>query len=159
MTPIMLMQALQGFIEKETKDMKLITRVKRNSTEPAERQPNVYIGALPEPEGGEKLAPYILLKLLTGKHERNPGEDENKCMVRVIIVTYSEDPQERYIQLLNVVSRVQFRLLEETVIDGRFTLQSPVEMIVYEEDTGAYKIGEIMTTWELPVVQRKIDLF
>lgn len=159
MTPIMLMQALQGFVEKETEDMRLTTRVKRNGTEPAERKPNVYIGELPEPEGGEKLAPYILLKLLTGKHERNPGEDENKCMVRIIFVTYSEDPQERYIQLLNVISRVQFRLLEETVIDGRFTLQSPVEMIIYEDDTGAYKIGEIMTTWELPVVKRKVDLY
>lgn len=154
----MLIQALQGFIQKETKDLKMTSRVKRNSTEPAERQPEVYIGELPEPEGVEKAAPYILLKLLTGKHERNSGNDENKCMVRVIFVAYSEDPQECYIQLLNVIARVQYRLLEETVIDNRFTLQSPLEMVIYEDDTGAYKIGEMMTIWELPVVKRKIDL-
>jgi len=153
----MLMQTLQGFVEQITADMKLTSRVKRNSTEPAERPPKVFIGSLPEAEGEEKLAPYILLKLLTGKHERNPGSDENKSMVRIIFVVYSEDPQERYIQALNVISRVQFRLLEETVIDNRFILQSPLELIIYEEDTGPYKIGEIMTTWEMPIVKRKID--
>ena len=97
------------------------------------------------------------MKFLTGKHERNPGEDENKCMVRIICVAYSDNPQERYIQILNLLSRIEFRLLEETVIDNRFILQSPVEMIVYEEDTGSYKIGEMVTTWELPVISRKID--
>lgn len=77
MTPVMLMQALQGFIERETADLKMQARVKRNSGEKAERPPGVYIGELPEPEGTEKLAPYVLMKFLTGKHERNPGEDEN----------------------------------------------------------------------------------
>ena len=158
MTPIMLMQALQGFLKKETSGIIMTTRVKRNSTEPAERPPETYIGGLPEPEGNEKLAPYVLLKLLTGKHERNSGESENKCMVRIICVAYSEDPQDRYIQLLNLISKIEFRLLEQTVIDSRFSLQSPIEMIVYEEDTGPYKIGELMTTWELPTIKRKIEL-
>ncbi len=157
MTPIMLMQALQEFIKKETADLKMQARVKRNSGERAERPPGVYIGELPEPEGTEKLAPYVLVKFLTGKHERNPGEDENKCMARIICVAYSEDPQERYIQVLNLLSRIEFRLLEETVIDHRFSLQSPVEMIVYEDDTEPYKIGEMVTTWELPVIGRKIE--
>lgn len=157
MTPVMLMQALQGFIERETADLKMQARVKRNSGEKAERPPGVYIGELPEPEGTEKLAPYVLMKFLTGKHERNPGEDENKCMVRIVCVAYSEDPQERYIQVLNLLSRIEFRLLEETVIDSRFTLQSPLEMIVYEDDTEPYKIGEMVTTWELPAISRKIE--
>lgn len=157
MTPIMLMQALQRFIEKETSDMIMQARVKRNSKEEARRPPRIYIGELPEPDGTEKLVPYVLMKFLTGKHERNPGENENKCMVRIICVAYSEDPQEKYIQVLNLLSRIEARLLEETVIDNRFTLQSPLEVIVYEDDTGPYKIGEIMTTWELPVINRKIE--
>ena len=157
MTPIMLMQALQGFIEKETADLKMQARVKRNSGEKAERPPGVYIGELPEPEGTERLAPYVLMKFLTGKHERNTGEDENRCMVRIVCVAYSEDPQERYIQVLNLLSRMELRLLEETVIDSRFTLQSPLEMIVYEDDTGPYKIGEMVTTWELPAIGRTIE--
>ena len=157
MTPIMLMQALQGFIEKETAGLKMQARAKRNSGEKAERPPGVYIGELPEPDGTERLAPYVLMKFLTGKHERNPGADENKCMVRIICVAYSEDPQEGYVQVLNLLSHIEFRLLEETVIDNRFALQSPVEMIVYEDDTGPYKIGEMMTTWGLPTVSRKIE--
>ena len=52
---------------------------------------------------------------------------------------------------------MELRLLEETVIDSRFTLQSPLEMIVYEDDTGPYKIGEMVTTWELPAIGRKIE--
>lgn len=43
MTPIMLMQALQEFIKKETADLKMQARVKRNSGERAERPPGVYI--------------------------------------------------------------------------------------------------------------------
>ena len=67
MTAIDLLNALKAYTEDKVKDMRLITRVPENGTDPGERPPLVFIGNLPNKEQEKKAAPYILLKLLTKK--------------------------------------------------------------------------------------------
>ena len=85
MTPLDLLQSLKAYCEEKTGDMQLLARVPENGTESATRPPKVFIGNLPDKEAEKKEAPYILLKFLTGKNE----DEERKCMVRIICVTFS----------------------------------------------------------------------
>lgn len=152
MTPLDLLEALKGYCEEITKDMRLVARVPENSTQAAERPPAVFVGNLPNKESEKKAAPYILLKLLAGKDDN----EESICRVRIICVTFSEDKQENYIQCLNLVTRIKTKLLEDVVIDNRFSCQKPVEFIIYDDDLEVYQIGEIMTIWEMQQVKRDV---
>lgn len=152
MTPLELLEALKGYCEEITKNMRLIARVQKNGIQAAERAPAVFVGNLPDKESEKKAAPYILLKLLTGKDDN----EESICRVRIICVTFSEDKQENYIQCLNLVTRIKTKLLEDVVIDNHFSCQKPVEFIIYDDDLEVYQIGEIMTIWEMQKVKRDI---
>ena len=152
MTPLDLLVSLKGYCEEITKDMRLIARVPDNGTEAAEQPPKVFIGNLPNKESEKKAAPYILLKFLTKKTD----DEESICRVRIICVTYSEDKQENYIQCLNVLTRLERKLLEDVVVDNRYSCQKPIETIVYDDDLEVYQVGEIMTIWEMPKVERDV---
>jgi hypothetical protein len=153
MTTLDLLNSLQGYCEEITKDMRLVARVPENGTEPGERPPYVFVGNLPQKEQEKKAAPYILLKRLTKKTD----DEESTCSIRIICVTYSEDKQENYIQCLNLVERIEKRLLEDRVIDNRYSCQTPIESIIYDSNTEVYQVGELMTTWEMPQVQRNLS--
>ena len=132
MTAIDLLNALKAYTEDKVKDMRLITRVPENGTDPGERPPLVFIGNLPNKEQEKKAAPYILLKLLTKKVD----DEENVCRVRIICVTFSEDKNENYMQCLNLVTKI--------------------ETIIYDENMELYQVGELMTIWELPQIRRDV---
>lgn len=159
MTTLQLLEAFAGFVEEETKELRLKSRVERNSTDRAYIPPHVYKGKLPTPEGAQKLAPYILLKVLNSKDDETPKEgEESTCYIRLIVVTYEEDGQENYLQCLNVIEKIRQKLLEQRVIDNRYTLQLPLETLMYEDNTDPYQMGEMMSKWELPTIQRVVDL-
>ncbi len=152
MTPLDLLETLKAYCEGITKDMRLLARVPEDGVQAAERPPAVFVGNLPDKESEKKAVPYILLKLLTGKDD----SEESICRVRVICVTFSEDKQENYIQCLNLVTKVKTKLLEDVVIDSRFSCQKPLEFIIYDDDLEVYQIGEIMTVWEMQQAQRDV---
>lgn len=151
MTPLDLLESLKGYCEENTKDMRLVARVPENGKEAGERPPRVFIGNLPDKESEKKEAPYILLKLLTKK-----VDEESVCRVRIICVTFSEDKQENYIQCLNLLTRIETRLLEDVTITNRYSCQKPIETILYDDDLEVYQIGEMMTIWEMPKMERNI---
>lgn len=152
MTPLELLESLKAYCEEITKDMLLVARVPENGTEAGERPPKVFIGNLPDKESEKKAAPYILLKLLTKKTD----DEESVCRVRIICVTFSEDKQENYIQCLNLLTRIETKLLEDVVIDNRYSCQKPIESILYDDDLEVYQIGEMMTIWEMQKAERNV---
>lgn len=152
MTPLDLLESLKAYCEENTKDMLLVARVPENGKEAGERLPKVFIGNLPDKESEKKAAPYILLKLLSKKVD----DEENICRVRIICVTFSEDKQENYIQCLNLLTRIETKLLEDVVVDNRYSCQKPIESIMYDDDLEVYQIGEMMTIWELPKSERDV---
>lgn len=152
MTPLDLLTSLKSYCEGITKDMRLVARVPENGTEAGERPPKVFIGNLPDKEAEKKAAPYILLKLLTKKTD----EEGSVCRVRIICVTFSEDKQENYIQCLNVLTKIETKLLEDVVIDKRYSCQKPIETVIYDDDLEVYQVGEMMTVWEMTKPERDV---
>jgi hypothetical protein len=151
-TSLDLLESLKGYCEENTKDMRLIARVAENGSEAGERPPKVFIGNLPDKELEKRAAPYILLKLLTKKVD----DEENVCRVRIICVTFSEDKQENYIQCLNILTRIETKLLEDVVVGGRYSCQKPIESILYDDDLEVYQVGEVTTVWEMPKAERNV---
>lgn len=152
MTPLELLESLKAYCEEITKDMLLVARVPENGAEAGERPPKAFIGNLPDKETEKRAAPYILLKLLTKKTD----DEESVCRVRIICVTFSEDKQENYIQCLNLLTRIETKLLEDVVIDNRYSCQKPIESILYDDDLEVYQIGEMMTIWEMQKAERNV---
>ncbi len=155
MTHLDLLQSLKGYLEEKTANMQLRANVPKNGTEAAYRAPKVFIGNLPDKQSEKKYAPYILLKFLVGKDD----EEESTAKVRIIFVTFSEDKEENYMQCLSLGSRIRTGLLEDVVIAQRYSCQKPLEMVIYDDDLEVYQIGEIMSTWEMPKIERNIRAY
>jgi len=164
MTPIVLLDQLQAFIEACTGDIMLTTRPEKGGTlkgKPGTRAAGVYKMRLPErdvSEATEKRIPYIILQVLTGQDGHEAGQPEDSfCRVRIIVATYSEDGGEGANDVLNVVTRIRVALLKAGEVGEQFLLRYPLEYIVYPEDTNPYFFGELMSIWEMPTVRREVN--
>lgn len=107
------------------------------------------------------MIPYLLLQLITVTDSQRQGDErESLCKVRIVGATYSKDGQDGGLCILNLLSRVRQLLLKKTVIGGRFMLdlQSKLEMLIYPDDTQNYYLGEMMTTWIIPSVEREVQI-
>lgn len=158
MTPVFLLENLQKFIEAKTADIILPVRTRTGSNEQKERAAKVYKMGLPEKDDAQQQVPYILLKFLTGIDDKKAGEpEESSCKVRIIFAVYSEDGQDGPLALLNLILRVRSELEKAGNIGGgQFELEMPLEYIVYQDTTPPYYMGEIMTNWSMPTIQRDL---
>lgn len=157
MTAVILLDELKKFIGENTKDIILSVRTKPNSEEPNERSAEVHKMRLPDKDAETKRIPYILLQFLTGKDDQEEGQSpESECKVRIVVATYSEDGGEGAMDVLNLLTRIRIALLKIGVIGGQFLIKKPLEYIVYPDDTAPYYMGEMLTIWEIPEIEREV---
>lgn len=162
MTPIILLEELKKFIEQKTKDIILQVKVnsKSGSDEPKERAANIHKMKLPSKDAETKQIPYILLQFLTGKDTQEEGQySESECQIRIVVATYSEDGSEGALDVLNVLTRIRSSLLKEGVISKQFLIKKPLEYIVYPDDTAPYYLGEMITVWNIPSIEREVIIW
>lgn len=158
MTPIILLDDLQKFIEENTKDILLEVKVRTGPATEKERAAKVYKMGLPEKDDTTQQIPYILLKVLTGADDKADNEPkESGVKVRIVIATYSQDGEQGPMALLNLILRIRERLQKQHIIGGRFCLEYPFEYIVYQDTTPPYYLGEIMTNWSIPTIEREVQ--
>ena len=158
MTAINLLECLEAFVKEKTADIMLQVKVRnRNPEEVKERAADVYKMRLPKKEDQTEKVPYILLQLLTGKDDKEDGEpEESVCEIRIVVATYSEDGSEGALDVLNVILRIRSELKKAGVVGERFVLQNPLEYIVYPDSTQPYYLGEMVTNWSIPTIEREV---
>lgn len=158
MTAINLLECLEEFVKEKTADIKLQVRVRnRDPKEKKERAADVYKMRLPKKEDTTEKVPYILLQFLTGKDDKGEREpEESECKIRIVVATYSEDGGEGSLDVLNVILRIRSELKKAGVVGGRFVLHNPLEYIVYPDSTEPYYLGEMVTNWSIPTVEREV---
>lgn len=158
MTPLDLLDVLEDFVRRETKDMLLPVRVDRKSGKQKERAAEVYKMRLPNKTAQTERVPYLLLQYIKSTDTQEQGElPECECMVRIVAATYSEDESEGATCVLNLLNRIRLALLKDGVIGGRYMLKPPLEMIVYPDSTAPYYLGEMMTTWDIPTIESEVQ--
>lgn len=161
MTKVILLEQLKIFTEAVTRDLLLPAAQQKEDPEPPLPRPaDVYRTRLPDGRAAKKKAPYILHQIITGKDMHPPGERaEASAVVRSIFCVYHSDEQEGGLALLNLMERLRIALLEQVVVGKQFKLdlKAGLESLVYPEDTAPYYAGEMVSTWILPPVNRKIE--
>ena len=167
MTPIGLLERLKEFIEANTGDIILKVRPVKNRTLPSgrggagetERAAEVHLMRLPDKDAETQRIPYILLQYLTGRDAQEPkDEPDSVANVRIIVATYSENDGEGALDALNVTTRIRNALLGAGEVGRQFLLRSPLEYLVYPDDTQPYFFAEIMSIWEMPTIKREVNI-
>lgn len=160
MTIFRLLDDLKNFVAEQTKDMKLLCSVQKGDTEQIRRAPDVYKMRLPQSDSAKKLVPYIIIQFVNGVDEEKEGEQaEGSVFIRMIFAVYNDDEQEGALDLLNVMDRVRIALLENIKVGDCFKLDAKkgLESIVYPDDTAPYFAGELVGTFEMPPIHRKVS--
>ena len=155
-----LLDALKEFTETATKELILPVRVQKNNPEAMPRAAKVYKMRLPDSKSSKDKAPYILHQVITGKDVQPTGQPVDcRATIRSIFVVYCEDEQEGGLNLLNLMERLRIALLQQHIIGKKYelNLQEGVETLIYPDDTAPYFMGEMVTVWNLPPVQREVS--
>ena len=113
---------------------------------------------LPTKKAQTERVPYLLLQYIKSTDTQEQGQEpESECTVRIVAATYSEDESEGAMCVLNLLTRIRVALLKDGVVGGQFVLKSPLEMIVYPDSTAPYYLGEMMTTWTMPIIESEVQ--
>ena len=159
MTKVLLMEDLKRFTEKSVKDLLMPTKVQSAGEEPALRCAEVHLMRLPDSRSAHKKAPYILHQLITGIDQQQAGQlDTSGAKVRSIFCVYSDNEEEGGMMLLNLMERLRIALLRSRLIDDLYELdmEAGIETLCYPDDTAPYFVGEMVSTWKCPVVEREV---
>ena len=149
MTRTILLKRLRAFTEEVTADLIMPTRLQKGDTEQIFRPAKVYLMRLPDGTSATKKAPYVLHQVITGMDQQPQGQRvTSSAKVRSICCVYNDDEQEGGL------------MLRQVVIGGQFTLdlEAGLETLVYPDDTAPYFVGEMISTWKLPPVEREVNL-
>lgn len=159
MTRVQLVADLQKFCREAVKNMTLPVAVQKGDTKMQARAPEVYQMRVPHSDSAHKYVPYIIVQFIDSQHVQNEEKQPlYTAEVRFIFAVYSEDEQEGAIMLLNVMDRVQEKLLK-TVQIGSYSLlnvHQPLEALVYPDYTPPYYAGEMVGTFILPPIGREV---
>lgn len=159
MNRIYLLQELKAFSEAATGDILMPVSVQKGDTDQAERIAEVHLMRLPDSKSARKKAPYIIHQLITAKDQQNEGQrPEATAQVRSIFCVYHANEEEGALMLLNLVERLRIALLRQVVIGDRYELdlKTGLEALYYPDDTAPYFMGEMVSTWKLPAIQREV---
>ena len=156
---VKLMEELKVFTESATKELILPVRMQKGDENPSYRAAHVFLMRLPDSSAATKKAPYILHQLITAKDEQSGGQNAKAgAVIRSIFCVYSDDEQEGGMMLLNLMERLRIALLRTTIIGNRFQLDmdAGVECLIYPDDTAPYFVGEMVTNWSVPAIEREV---
>ena len=153
------LERLKEVTVEAVKDMILPTRIQKADEEQSYRAADVYLMRLPDSKSAFKKCPYILHQLITGKDIQEEGQRvASTVQVRTIFCVYSDDEQEGGLMLLGLAERLRIYLLKRVVIGERYMLDltQGAEILVYPDDTAPYFAAEMVTTWQIPAIEREV---
>lgn len=154
------LERLKEVTETAVKDLILPVRIQKANEEQTYRAPKVYKMRLPDSKSAEKKAPYIIHQIITGNDQQAEGEKiEALVQVRSIFCVYSDDEQEGGLMLLGLTERLRIYLLKHVVIGERYWLDlTPpgIEAVFYPDNSAPYFLGEMMTKWHIPSIEREV---
>ena len=140
------------------KDLLLPTKPQKGS-ESTERTIAIFNQRLPDQESSTKKAPYLLNSVLNGNFGRDPGEPvENEVYIRSVFCIYGEDGEAGGMNLLNAMERIRISYQRDPLLDNMYELDytKRIQTLCYPDDTAPYYMGEMITVWKLPPVEREV---
>lgn len=163
MTRVVLLARLKTFTKDVTRDLLLPVSPTEEDPAPPPRPPAVHLMRLPQFRDSTRKAPYTLHQVITGRDAQSAGTrvPDASAVVRTVFCVYHPDEEEGALALLNLMERFRIALLEQVVIGKQFKLdlKAGLEMMAYPDEgdihTAPYYLGEALSTWILPGIERK----
>lgn len=159
MNRVDLLQTLKVFTLDSTSELRMPVSVQKGDAGQDIRAAEVHLMRLPDSNAAKKKAPYIIHQLITSKDYQSKGQfPEATAQIRSIFCVYNSDEEEGALMLLNLMERLRIALLRKGVIADRYELdlEAGLEAIVYPDDTAPYYMGEMVSAWKLPPVEREV---
>ena len=171
MTRITLLEQLKDFTERHIGGLLLPVQMQEgDEAPPPDRAATVYLPCLPELHSYMQKAPFLTHEIITGKdilrQSTAPGGGkypQSSAVVRTCFCVYHEDEQQGRLALMNLMERIRIPLLEEVVIGKQFRLDldAGAETLEYPRNpnqtaVSPFYLGEMITTWYLPPIERKV---
>lgn len=123
------------------------------------RPAEVYLMRLPDSSAVKKKAPYIIHQVITGADKQASGElPQASAIIRTVFCVYAIDEQEGALALLGLMERLRIELLRQKVIGRQFELdlEAGLETLIYTDNTAPYFIGEMLSVWQIPAIEREV---
>ncbi len=168
MTRITLLEQLKTFSEEHTGDLLLPVQPQEDNENPPDRAATVYTPCLPELHSYAQKAPFMTHEVVTGNDkvktdERGLKMKRSITVIRTCFCVYHKDEQQGKLALLTLMERMRIALLEQVIIGAQFKLdtEAGVETLVYpgnpnQTAVSPFYLGEMLTTWNLPPIERKV---
>lgn len=160
MTKIEVLEQMCAFLRETVADLMLPVSVQKAGEVAGLRPAEIIQQSLPNLSQGKKKAPYIIVQIISGADSQPAGErTQSSCLVRFVFCTYSDNEQEGYLHLMNLMERVRIAVLKTRTIAKkiRLNLEEPMEHMVYTTPTSPYYGGEMISTWRYPSVEREVS--
>jgi hypothetical protein len=159
MTRVILLERLRDETRDAVKNLPLPVRKQAEGEIVVPRPAEVHLMRLPDSRAAKKKAPYIIHQVITGKDAQPEGTRGSATVdVRSVFCVYDDDEESGGLALLGLMERVRIRFLEKVIIGGQFQLDvsEGIEAVIYPDDSAPYYAGEMISTWIIPYVQRKV---
>ena len=160
MTRTILLEQLKTFTENAVRDIVLPVRYQPEDEEPPKpRVAEVYNMRLKKSSAAMKVAPYIIHQIITGNDIQSEGERIfSNAVIRSIFCVYNENEEDGGLALLGLMERQRIALLKSVVIGKQFQLDlsNGLDMLIYPDDSAPYYVGEMITNWIIPGVEREV---
>ncbi|MBO2943579.1 hypothetical protein JJQ72_06255 [Paenibacillus sp. F411] len=165
MTPSLMMDQLQAYLQQITEGMSL---------GPEQLRPNVYKVDLParatpdyDPVSQNTDIAPVETTIAPGRDERWPyiivfflNSEENEEGYRTadidLIFGCVGNGSGGYMDVLHLMEHVRIHLLRETWEGWSFRLSRPLSLGFYEEQADPYWTGYLSTTWEMPSIEQEV---
>jgi len=147
MTPTLLVDELRNFIDDVVKNYWLETN-KQDLNKP----PQVVTGYLPPKKSTpDPDYPFVIVRLVEG----TDNQEGATVTVKIIVGTYSEDAQNGWRDVANIIQRIWTELFKRRVIAKKFMVEYPMKFEMPEEQPFPEWVGIMTTTWTVahPVLE------
>jgi len=155
------LDTIKGFTEEAIKELILPVRVQSENEAQSYRAADVYKMRLPDSTSATKKAPYIIHSIITSADKQPAGErTQSTLQLRSVFCVYCDNEQEGALYLLELMERWREQVLRTRVLNKRYELdlRTAMESLFYPaEDTAPYFLGETVSTWKMPTVEREVN--
>lgn len=146
MTPTLLVDELRNFIDDVVKNYWLETNKDLN------KPPQVVTGYLPPKKSTpDPDYPFVIVRLVEG----TDNQESATVTVKIIVGTYSEDAQNGWRDVANIIQRIWTELFKRRVIAKKFRVEYPMKFEMPEEQPFPEWVGIMTTNWTVahPVLE------
>lgn len=139
-TPVLLVDELKAFLEEVVANNWLETKAPDRN-----KPPQIVTGYLPpkDPVRADPDFPFVIVRLAEG----TDTQEGATVTVKIIVGTYSEDAQNGWRDVANIIQRIWTELFRKRVLAKKYRVEYPMKFEMPDEQPYPEWVGIMTTVW------------